>query len=109
MSTTTKLTTNNQRYATSEQVMQTLQDAQRNYYFFFGNHDPAISTPPMANAAEYTTSVLTYDSMVAGKKIMPSDVVSGIRNIPYISNTVYGMYDDTDPFLIDRDFFVIAD
>lgn len=104
----TSLTTNDQRYSIVEQVKQDFDEGQGNFYFFIGNHDPAVASPPDSNAAFSQTTDDVYKNMIAGKRITTNDVFPAIRNIPYVSSTVYDMYDDTDEFLIEKDFFVIT-
>lgn len=105
---TTSLTTNDQRYSIVEQVKLDFTKGQGNFYFFIGNHDPSIVSPPQTNAAFASATEDVYKNMIAGKRITSNNVYPAIRNIPYVSSTVYDMYDDNDEFLIEKDFFVIT-
>ena len=77
-----------------------------NYYLFLADHSNHTNTT-IANTDD---SILTshYDAwndMILGKLITSSDVMPAIRYIPYHSNRLYDMYDDTDISLIDKDFY----
>ena len=47
------------------------------------------------------------NNIICGKRIKESDVKFMVRRINYTANTVYAMYDDKDPELFNKDFFVI--
>lgn len=104
----TRYTTNDQRYYTSTQLQKSIADGESNYYFFFGNHDPSVTSTPDANSDLYSTIEDTYNNMIAGKRITQDNILPAIRNIPYISNTVYDRYDDKDGNLSEKNFFVIT-
>src|SRR3990170_3826702 len=105
----TKLTTAKLRNFSANNFIEVLSEAEADFYFFIGNHNPAITTAESANSDEYSTVTDVYNNMIAGKKITPADIYSAIRNVPYVSNTVYDMYDDVDIDVASKDFFVITD
>jgi hypothetical protein len=49
-----------------------------------------------------------FRDMIFGKVITPSDVCAMIRNVKWESGRTYDMYDDTDPNLAEKDFFVVS-
>ena len=75
------------------------------YYLWVGNHvDPSVNRPVFDDV--YYTSVDPYRNMEIGKAITSNDVTLLVRSIPYVANVVYTMYDDQDPELFDKDFYV---
>lgn len=50
-----------------------------------------------------------YEDMIFAKKIGVDDVSFMIRNIPWVEGRSYDMYDDTDPDLYEKDFYVIVE
>lgn len=110
----TKIITNKMRLHTARQIYESVYensalDANTSYYLFFGNHDPAITSPPDIQEAEAEITVDPYQNMIAGKRISNADLALCIKNIPYVSNVVYDMYDDEDQEMYDKDFFVITE
>jgi hypothetical protein len=82
--------------------------ANSNYYLFIGKSGQETVPVPNVETSEMYLSQQVYSDMIAGKKVAPADCQLVVKNIPYVSNVVYDMFDDTDPFLIDKDFFVIV-
>ena len=84
---------------------------EKSYYMFVGrpyewddeNNPPTIT----GSVRDYQQSI--YGDLVFGKQIQPDDVVYLIRNIPWVTGTVYDCYDQNDANLYDRDFYVITD
>jgi len=68
--------------------------------------DPISNTEPdIDNNVE--SQLYIARNLIAGKRILPSDVYFMVRRIEWASGTVYDMYND-DVFLGDKDFFVLA-
>lgn len=83
--------------------------ANNNYYLFAGSHIPfAANVIPLPRDDVYNSSVDLYQSMIFGKKITSNDVSLMIQNYPYVSNTVYAKYNDADPLLFSKQFYVIV-
>lgn len=83
----------------------------KSYYVFVARPaawaDDAI--PPTANASVEQTELSIYREMVYGKLIANTDVTYMIRKIAWANATVYAQYSQTDPDLIDKDFYVMND
>ena len=62
------------------------------------------------NALENTSNLWghsVYDNMIQGKKITANSVCPVIRNIPYESNKIFDVYDDSVD-LLDKDFYTVV-
>lgn len=106
----TKITTNQLRLHSSQQIHESFDEpANTAYYLFVGNHDPANTEVSNLEDSIYDTVSEVYYNMISGKRITKSDVKCAIRNVPYVSGHVYDMYDDQDPGLASKDYFVITD
>jgi len=77
-------------------------------YLFIGRHTPypSDSNPPIVDRSINGSNYEVYDNLIAGLKIAPADVSLMIRNIPWVSNTVYAKYDTFDINLKESDFYV---
>lgn len=78
------------------------------YYMFAGNHGSqpgnTISTP-----SESTSSLIkAYSDMIFGKRISDTDLCFMVNRYNWQSNTVYDMYEDFDPDLKDKKYFVLV-
>jgi hypothetical protein len=80
-----------------------------NYYIFLGNStNLSDNILPDINDNVNDTEVDVYRNMICGKSIQDTDVSLVVRNIPYVANTVYDMYDDSDEDLDSKDFYVVV-
>jgi hypothetical protein len=105
-----KLVTTNYKLHIASQLVESVSEvANTAYYLYVGNHVPyANSTIPVATDNEKTVFIDSYRNMIMGKRVGVNDISLMIRNIPYVSNTVYEMYDDATNNLSEKDFFVIV-
>ena len=79
------------------------------YYFYLGNPVPTQTNAiPDINDDELDSDVAVYRNMMFGKVIANTDVCLLINNYPYVSGTVYSMYDDGNPFIFDLNFYAIV-
>lgn len=106
----TKLLTNNSRLNSAEQVLESITEAANTaYYLFVGDHyTHANSDLQPVTDNEKMITYDTYHNMIFGKRVEEADVKLMIRNVPYVSNTRYHMYDDQDTTLLTKDFFVVV-
>lgn len=75
------------------------------YYVWIGNPvDPDVDND-VYDTPLYTV-VDPYDKMIMGKEVTANDVSLMVRKIEYSANTVYDMYDDSDPALYEKDYYV---
>ena len=87
----------------------------------FGNSDMyylgAHRSLPYSNETEPTVPTQDvksshydlYDSLIFGKQITSSNVSLMVRNIPWVSGTVYSEYSDLDDELSTKNFYVMSD
>lgn len=80
-----------------------------NYYFFLGDHY-AEEADGISNISDSVNEIqlLTYKSMIHGKKIANTDVSLLVNKNEYASNTIYDMYEH-DVDLSEKTFFVSVD
>lgn len=79
------------------------------YYAFIGDHIAAGDT--QEEVAQPTTSsrqlnIQTYRNMILGKRLEPDDFRIMIPRYDWQSGEIYDMYDDQDPNLLQKRFFV---
>jgi len=79
------------------------------YYLFIGNHSPLDNTVPEMSLNYYDTHLDPHRNMICGKKLYSNNFSEVVRRIPYVSDTVYDMYDDTDSNLDTSDYYVQVD
>lgn len=106
-----KLTTNNFRINQIESITDSLGNTVNSFYIFVGRHVPEANSANVPDIFERPKDVAidAYKNMIMGKKLTSSDIVPCIRNIPYVSNTAYDMYDDSDESLYTKNFYAIVD
>lgn len=82
------------------------------YYVFAGktleyDGGDGLSPPDPSNSDQQLEYILT-NHMIFGKYVTDSDVSLMIKNKPWVANTVYYAYDDSDGSLDTRDFYVVS-
>lgn len=79
---------------------------QNNMYFFVGDSLPhsnnMLQDVPTDVDGCYT---LPYQNMIMGKQLIQNSFISCIANYPYVSNTVFAMYDNQDQNLFNGEIF----
>lgn len=105
-----KLVTRYHRLNAARQILESIEEpANTVYYMFTGVHMPLEdSGVPDVSDTLKTISTDAYRNMIQGKRVRPADAALLVRNIPYVSNTVYAMYDDEDADLLDRDYYAMV-
>lgn len=78
------------------------------YYMFLGNHMPV--TGGIASVADDTSDTLiaAYRNMICAKRVAATDASMMIRNIPWVANTAYAMYDDLDTSQDTDNYFAVV-
>ena len=80
-----------------------------NYYFFIGDsHTHSNSSLQSVYDNTSNTVIDAYSNMIAGKKVISTDVFIVAPNIPWTTGTVYDMYDSADPDLLGKSFYVVT-
>jgi hypothetical protein len=107
---TQSLIPNIYRYNSAKNFLNTFSSGGINgsfYYVFAGNSlDYENFTILPINDNTYETINNVYRNMIFGKIVQNSDVSLMIRNIEWKSGSIYAMYDDKDPSISSKDFFV---
>ena len=93
--------------AAGSTTVNTYANAASSYYMFTGqNGNWPNSVVPQYYDNPRTTQFLAFNNMIFGKSIAPSDVSLMVPTYPWISGYYYAMYDDADPLLSTKNFFV---
>jgi len=88
-----------------------IKDTRRAYYVFTGRPQawPTDSSPPAANDSLEQIQLTVYDDMLYGKRIADADITHVIPRYNWVSNTAYAEYDQNDPNLSSKQFYVMTD
>jgi hypothetical protein len=91
--------------------LEDVRDTRNSYYVFTGRSLPwpNESSPPPANGSVEQTGLSIYKDLLFGKLLSDNDVYPLIPRYNWISNTVYAQYDQTDPDLYNKQFYVVND
>lgn len=91
------------------QFINDVKSANSNYFITFGRNYawPDDMNPPPANTSVTASVYQFYTDMLFGKKISGTDIAYMVRRVDWTANTVYAQYDDTDPDLFTKDFYVM--
>lgn len=105
----TSFVTQKHKIHLARQILESVSEsANTAYYLFVGNHVPRTSaTIPDITADANTAHFDPYSNMQIAKRATANDVSLIIRNIPYVANVVYDMYDH-DEDLSNADYYVIV-
>lgn len=106
----TKLVSEQYKLHLAEQLLESISEQSNTiYYVFVGNHIPTSNdTVPSITTSYKETVVDVYRNMIFGKRITSSDAKLMIRNIPYVANTLYYPYDDSDEELLTKNYYAIV-
>ena len=80
------------------------------YYMFAAKSTPYENEPTVPDATADIDTVLyqTFDELIFGKHITPTDVSSMLREVSWTTNTIYDIYDGADALLETKDFYVVV-
>lgn len=86
-------------------------DTRNSYYMFAGRAEPwpNDSSPPAANDSVEQTGLTVYKDLLFGKLIANNDVHALVPRYNWVANTLYAAYDQSDPDLFSKNFFVLND
>lgn len=106
----TKILPNNARLHAAEQIIESITEpANSVYYVFVADHtDHSNSELQPLYDNHRMIGIEAYRNMIYGKRVESPDVMMMIPNIPYVSNTVYTMYDDTDEDMFTSSFYAVV-
>lgn len=104
----TKLVTIHNKHHVATQFIESVSETTNTaYYVFIGDQYDREEIRSISNS-DRDIIFDTYQNMITGKRVTPNDVKLVIRNIPYVSNTKYAMYDDQDQLLYTKDYYAIV-
>ena len=94
-----------------------IRDTRNSYYVFVGRPQPWANNTGgdddtavlAANGSVNQYELTIYDDLLYGKLISTDDVSYMIPRINWTSGTVYARYDQDDPILFDKQFYVMND
>lgn len=104
-----KLITQNFKTHAARQFVESFDESANTIYYVTGHKSTPFTNdaaPPIPENTQNYTHYELYDDMLFGKHVTPSDVKHMVRNIPWVSGTVYDMYDDLAVDLETKNFFV---
>jgi hypothetical protein len=103
-----KLITQNFKTHAARQFVESFGESANTIYYVTGHKSTPFtndSSPPNPeNTQNYHYEL--YDDVIFGKHVTPADVKHMIRNITWVSGTVYDIYDDLEVDLENKNFFV---
>lgn len=103
-----KITTIHNKHNIASQFLESVSETTNTaYYVFVGDQYDRASIRDI-DESDRNIIIDTYQNMIMGKRVTPSDIKLAIKNIPYVSNTVYDMYDDKDIYLQTKNFYAIV-
>lgn len=106
-----KLITNNFKTHAAKQFVESISEPQNTIYYLGAHRSLPFSTdalPPDPGTDLQSTYYELYDELVFGKHVTNDDIVHMIRNIPWVSGTVYDMYDSRLTTPESKNFYVVS-
>src|SRR6478752_3693789 len=90
----TFLTTNNYKHQQARRLAESVGNTESHYLFVsdFLAHSNNQLQPIVDNPSN--TSIIPWENMILGKYINATDLAYGVAYNPWVTNTVYSMYDD---------------
>lgn len=104
---TYQIATKNLGAETAESFIRSVKDVS-SYYIFAGKHTPYPSDSIPAPVDSTSSIIQAYNDMLFGKRITDSDINVMINRYNWESSVVYDMYEDTDPDLKDKKYYVLV-
>ena len=108
----------NQYIDTAQSFINNVANSQNSYYVFYGKPDSWVNTTtnvpddtavPVSNGSVAAYQQQIYKDLVFGKLITSGHVSSMIPRYNWSNNIVYSSYDQNDPSLYDKQFYVVTD
>jgi hypothetical protein len=105
---TTQLTTNNYKLHNANQFIESFNEPANTVYYMFAGIASAYGggVVPQAYDSVKTVQFNTYNSMLFAKHIISDDVKLMVNANLWTAGTVYPYYDDNDPNLATKPFYV---
>lgn len=106
-----KLLTNYFKTHAAKQFVESLSEPQNTVYYVGAHRStsfPNDIAPPDPNTSTSGTHYELYDELIFGKRVTSTDVVHMARYIPWVSGTVYDMYDNLLQDLPAKNYYVAS-
>lgn len=105
----TAIITNNFRLNSTKEFVEDV-TTNSSYYLFIGKSEPwEVDTTPDAPYDNTYTSVDAWNTMQAMKEITENDILFATPRYQWVSGTTYVEYDDRDPEISTKQYYVISD
>jgi hypothetical protein len=103
-----KLITQNFKTHAARQFVESFSESANTIYYVTGHKSTPFTNDAIPPSPENTQNYHyeLYDDVIFGKHVTPADVKHMIRNIPWVSGTIYDMYDNIESNLETKNFFV---
>jgi hypothetical protein len=107
----------NQKIEQVNNFINSVEDKKNSYYCFVGRAKPwedAEGNVDEANVLQANDSIsqveqTVYRDIVYGKRVEPSDITFMLKRYNWEENTVYARYNNNDPNLYSKNFYVITE
>lgn len=101
----------NTKFALLENMAQEIAEGVETYYVFASNPEPWVddNTPPATFESVSDSIFETQQKMLFGKRLKVNDGRFLTKRYGWVSDKVYTQYEDTDPNIFDKNFYVITD
>jgi hypothetical protein len=107
----------NQKLDQVNNFINSIKDSKNSYYFFVGKAEPwrdengnvDETQVPVADNSLSQIEQSVYKDIVYGKLLDSSDVTSIVRRYNWTNNTIYARYNNNDPDIYSKNFYVIND
>jgi hypothetical protein len=103
-----KIVTIHNKHHIATQFIESVSEVSNTAYYVFVSDQYDRASVRDITESDRDIIIDTYQNMIMGKRVTPNDVKLGARNIAYVSNTVYDMYDDQDQYLNIKNFYAIV-
>lgn len=103
-----KIVTNQLSLSSVRRFVEAVTSGEDRVYAWIGDQTSSNTSPDVTGSV-FDTSVGSYRSMITGARVSPNLITPVIREVQYQSNVVYAQYDDQDPALSTKDFYVVVD
>ena len=109
---TTRKITENFHNHMSEQFVESFAETANTVYYIAASGNlpfPDDTNPPAPNLSYKEGFYEIYNNMIFAKKLNLDDYSYMIRFVKWEEGNTYDMYDDTDPLLLEKNFFVVSE
>ena len=107
----------NQKIEQVNNFINAIESSENSYYCFVGRAEPWLdangdideSKVQVANNSIAQIEQTVYKNLLYGKLLVDVDTIAMVKRYDWTEGTVYSRYDNNDPNLYDKNFYVITD